>query len=46
MEVRNEGLSDVASMYRNLTGGMKLNENETMSDYILRQASYSLFLLT
>ena len=45
MEVTNEDLNDVAAMYRNLTEGIELNRNETVSNYILKQASYFLFLL-
>ena len=46
MEVENEDLNDVAAIYRNLTDGIELDKNDTMSNYIMKQASYSLFLLT
>ena len=46
MEVENEDLKDVAAIYRDITKGIKLDKNDTVSDYILRQASYPLFLLT
>jgi hypothetical protein len=46
VEVTNTNLSDVADWYRNLTKGIKLGENENMSEYILKKVSYSLFHLT
>jgi hypothetical protein len=42
IEVKNKDLNDIAVVYKDLTDGIILNE--TMSDYILRQVSYCVFV--
>ncbi|XP_023714575.1 ATP-binding cassette sub-family A member 3 isoform X4 [Cryptotermes secundus] len=42
IEVKNEHLRNVSLIYKDLTGGIVLNETTKMSDYILRQSKIDL----